>query len=174
MWPPGVKAGLYWAVITFTQQPLFIHLPIGLCKQVHINLKLIPQLFRDHFKFPPNLNELNRKLPDLISNLIFFTFRRKNFFFFFNFPHYSISTRAPCQLHIANASIFIIKLSLICRCGECCGGGPGPCRDQTLPGFPDAQQNMDSSMVPSAGLHQQRKQGRVEEAKTQLYQVFKT
>lgn len=63
-------------------------------------------------------------------------------------------------------------LSLACRCGECCGGEPGPRGDQTLPGFPDAQQNLDPSLVPSAGLHQQRKQGRAGEDETKPQQTL--
>ncbi len=40
------------------------------------------------------------------------------------------------------------------RCRFCIGEWKRPRRDQTLPGFPDAQQNLDPSVVPPAGLYQ--------------------
>lgn len=40
------------------------------------------------------------------------------------------------------------------RCRFCLGEWKRSCGNQTLPGFPDAQQNLDPSVVPPAGLYQ--------------------
>lgn len=113
----------YRAVITFTQPQLFLYS----LNQVWFNVKWILKLFGDCFDptTHTNLNDLNRKaLSGLISNLISFTFCRK-YIFFYIWTFHTICTRAPCQLHIADTSIFITNSRSSAGVGNALEGGRG-------------------------------------------------